>query len=558
MAENTTKNVPGMAELTTGSEISQFAASLNLVKTEIANALDQAAVQLDAYSESGSADSLRLFLEEVQQIRGTFKILDFRAGERICEELAETGRAVKAQKVNEVTLEAFTQAVVFLKRYVDFVANGDLVAPSLLVPTINLIRKQRQEKPLPEAYFFLVNLRPKLNIREAVPGSGSFPYRRARQLYQLGLIGLMRKQGRRGPLQVMLRAIKRFETASRGGASWPFWYVTQAALEALSQDAYEMTPQRLALLGALDRQVRKIQDTEGKAFNEKMPDWMLKELLYLVALGEPETKDIEQVQADFHVATGVKETQLADARNRLSGPDQSALDSLSEALQEELQSVKDLIDMLERTDTSEANFEELFTSLTRIADTLQIANLSEAGEQTRRLCAALKASGPEKMQNQMPAVADSIIRIEQEMRGITQGGLEKTELVDPVSLNEAKISVLSESMTALTMIKRAIGSYIDSNGDKLHIKNIGKSLHDVAGSLIFLEKENVADMLHQLEHFIIKRLIENNITPTESQLESFADAITAIEYYLDSMIGQTTGAEDALNMARESLAALKD
>jgi hypothetical protein len=547
-----------MAELTTGSEVSQFAASLNLVKTEIANALDQAAVQLDAYSESGSNDSLRLFLEEVQQIRGTFKILDFRAGERICEELAETGRAVKAQKVNETTLQAFTQAVVFLKRYVDFVANGDQVAPSLLVPTINLIRKQRQEKPLPEAYFFLVNLRPKLNMPEAVPGAGSFPYRRARQLYQLGLIGLMRKQGRRGPLQVMLRAVKRFESASRGGAAWPLWYVTVAALEALSQDAYEVTPQRLALLGALDRQVRKIQDTEGKAFNEKMPDWLLKELLYLVALGEADTNDIKQVQNDFHVGIGVKETQLADARNRLSGPDQSALDSLSEALQEELQSVKDLIDMLERTETSDSNFEELLTSLTRIADTLQVANLNEAAEQTRRLCTALKANGPEKMQSQMPAVADSIIRIEQEMRGITQSGLEQTTLVDPVSLSEAKIAVLSESMTALTMIKRAIGSYIDSNGDKLHVKNIGKSLHDVAGSLIFLEKEDIAHMLHQLEHFIAKRIIDNPGTPAESHLESFADAITAVEYYLDSMIGQTTGAEDALKMARESLAALKD
>ncbi len=547
-----------MAELTTGSEVSQFAASLNLVKTEIANALDQAAVQLDAYSESGSNDSLRLFLEEVQQIRGTFKILDFRAGERICEELAETGRAVKAQKVNETTLQAFTQAVVFLKRYVDFVANGDQVAPSLLVPTINLIRKQRQEKPLPEAYFFLVNLRPKLDMPEAVPGAGSFPYRRARQLYQLGLIGLMRKQGRRGPLQVMLRAVKRFESASRGGAAWPLWYVTVAALEALSQDAYEVTPQRLALLGALDRQVRKIQDTEGKAFNEKMPDWLLKELLYLVALGEADTNDIKQVQNDFHVGIGVKETQLADARNRLSGPDQSALDSLSEALQEELQSVKDLIDMLERTDTSDSNFEELLTSLTRIADTLQVANLNEAAEQTRRLCTALKANGPEKMQSQMPAVADSIIRIEQEMRGISQSGLEQTTLVDPVSLSEAKIAVLSESMTALTMIKRAIGSYIDSNGDKLHVKNIGKSLHDVAGSLIFLEKEDIAHMLHQLEHFIAKRIIDNPGTPAESHLESFADAITAVEYYLDSMIGQTTGAEDALKMARESLAALKD
>jgi len=558
MAENTTKNDPSMADITTGSEVSQFAASLNLVKAEIANALDQAAVQLDAYSESGSEDHLRMFLEEVQQIRGTFKILDFRAGERMCEELAETGRAVKSQSVSESTLQAFTQAIVFLKRYVDFVASGDQVAPSLLVPTINLIRKERNEKPLPEAYFFLVNLRPKLDVPAAVAGATSFPYRRARQLYQLGLIGLMRNQGRRGPLQVMLRAVKRFEKASRGGAAWPFWHVTTAALESLSQPAYEMTPQRLALLGALDRQVRKIQDTEGKSFNEKMPDWLLKELLYLVALAEEETSDIEQVHKEFHVGVGVKEVQLADARNRLSGPDQTAMDSLSEALQEELQSVKDLIDMLERTDTSQANFDELLGSLSRIADTLQIANLADAAEQTGRLVTALKANGIEGMQAQMPAVADSIIRIEQEMRGMSQSGLEETTLVDPVSLNEAKIAVLSESMTALTMIKRAIGSYIDSNGDKLHVKNIGKSLHDVAGSMIFLERDNLSSMLLELETFVARRIIDGSAKPSEAQLEAFADSITAIEYYLDSMIGQSAGADDALKLANESLQLLRD
>ena len=143
-----------MADISTGSEITQFAASLNLVKAEISNALDQAAAQLDVYSENGNAENLRGFLEEVQQVRGTFKMLDFRAGERLCEELAETGRAVRNQGVSESTLNAFTRSIVFLKRYVDFVVSGEPVAPSLLIPTINLVRRERREKPLPKPIFF--------------------------------------------------------------------------------------------------------------------------------------------------------------------------------------------------------------------------------------------------------------------------------------------------------------------------------------------------------------------------------------------------------------------
>ncbi|UZK03709.1 hypothetical protein [Venatoribacter cucullus] len=546
-----------MAELSTGSETSQFAVSLRLVKNELANALDQAATQLDAYAEQGNAEYLRAFLEEVQQIRGTFKMLDFRAGERLCEELAETGRVVRNQEVTESSLGAFTQAIVFLKRYVDFAVNGEAVAPSLLIPTINLVRRERREKPLPEAYFFLVNLRPKLAAPQATGSLQNFPFRRARQLYQLGLIGLIRGNGRRGPLQVMLRAVRRFEQASRGGASWSFWNVVAGALEALSQDNFDMTPQRLSLLGALDRQVRRIQDTEGRSFSEKIPDWLLKEFLYLVALAEPETPHLQALHSLYHIGQEVREKQLALTRGRLSGPDQSALNSLAEALQEELQSVKDLIDLFERTDISEQNFDELLVSLNRIADTLQIANLADAAARTRSLEQRLQQSGAQGLQRELTYTADEIIHIEQAMRALTQHGLDRAALVDPVSLNEARIAVLSESMTALTMIKRAVGSYLDSNNDKLHIRNVGKSLIDVAGAMMFLEKEPVYQMLLQLEQFIRKQVLDTDIQPPAGRMEAFADAISAIEYYLDSLNGQSAGAEEAVQLAADSIRQLR-
>lgn len=546
-----------MADLSTGSENTQFAVSLRLVKNEVANALDQAATQLDAYAEQGNGEHLRAFLEEVQQVRGTFKMLDFRAGERLCEELAETGRVVRNLEVSESSLSAFTQAIVFLKRYVDFVVSGDPVAPSLLLPTINVVRRERREKPLPEAYFFLVNLRPKLNVPTAQPAGQAFPFRRARQLYQLGLIGLMRGSGRRGPVQVMLRAVRRFEQASRGGASWSFWYVVAGALEALSQDNFEMTSQRLSLLGALDRQVRRIQDTEGKAFGEKMPDWLLKEFLYLVALAEPDTPLLQELQSLFHIGHEVREKALCQTRSRLRGPDQSALESLSEALQEELQSVKDLIDLFERTDVSEQNVQELLSSLIRIADTLQIANLSAAADRTRALHDRLKTTGIQRLQQDLNFIADEVIHIEQAMRALTQRGLDTGALVDPVSLNEARIAVLSESMTALTMIKRAIGAYLDSNNDKLHIRNVGKSLIDVAGAMMFLEKESVYDMLLQLEEFMQKQVLESDMLPSAGRMEAFADAISAIEYYLDSLGGQSAGAEEAVQLAADSIRQLR-
>src|SRR5690554_1162587 len=152
-----------------GSGTFQFLSSLKLVKAEIVNSLERATNELDLYSEQNDIEHLRAFLEEVQQIRGTFKILDFRAGERLCEELAETGRIVRNQEVSESTLNAFMQAIVFLKRYLDFVSHNEPVAPSLLIPTINLVRAERGEKSLPEAYFFTANLRPKFQPLAAAP-----------------------------------------------------------------------------------------------------------------------------------------------------------------------------------------------------------------------------------------------------------------------------------------------------------------------------------------------------------------------------------------------------
>lgn len=541
----------------TGSTLSNLASTLNLVRKEVDSALDQATIQLEHFAENSNPDELKGFLSEVQQVRGTFKMLDFRAGERLCEELADTGRVMASSQLeNNYALQAFSKSIMILKRYVEMVANGQLVAPGLLLETINEVRKARSEKALPSAYFFMANLRPKLDIPPVPANLTPIPYRRVRQLFQIGLLGMMRNQGRKGALNVMARAINRIEKSARGQQAWGFWYAVKAAIEALGQEAFELDLPRVMLLRSLDSQIRKIEASNGKLLTEKQPDWLLKEFLYLVALAEPETALINKAQKDFNLPADLREIALSEARLRLSGPDQSALDSLTEALQDELHGIKDLLDLAERTDGADDNFSELIVGLRRIADTLNMVNLPNTAARTLAIADSLKASGGD-FSVKMQKVADQVLRVEQDVRGLAVNAeMGDTGKVDPLSLLEARIAAISESQSALTITKRAIGSFVDSGGDQMHVKNVGKTLKDVSGALLFLDQEDVASLMRQLEQYVDTHIIESEVTPPEDKLEALADAISAVEYYIDSLNGQTAGAAEAVALAKDSIAQL--
>jgi hypothetical protein len=538
----------------TGSSMSNLASTLNLVRKEIDGALDQAAVRLEHFSESGNADDLKGFLGEVQQVRGTFKMLDFRAGERLCEELADTGRVI-AQTTgdNSHALDAFSKSIMVLKRYVEMVTNGQLVAPGLLLEVINDVRKSRHEKSLPGAYFFMVNLRPKLDTPPAAANPIAIPYRRVRQLFQIGLLGVMRNQGRKGALNVMGRAVSRIEKASRGLQGWGFWYAVKAALEALNQESFEIDLSRVMLMRSLDSQIRKLEDSNGQLLTEKQPDWLLKEFLYLISLAEPETALINKAQNDFNLPTELRETQLAEARRKLSGPDQSAMDSLTEALQDELHGIKDLLDLAERTDGIDDSFSDLSVSLRRIADTLIMVNLPKTADRTMAIAESLRDQS-DAFDVKMQKVADQVLRVEQDVRGLALNAeIGSTSKVDPLSLLEARIAAISESQSALSVTKRAIGSYVDSNGDKLHINNVGKTLLDVSGALFFLDQDEVSGLMISLKDFVENNIVDSDVVPTEDKIEALADAISAVEYFIDSLTGQSAGASEAVSLAKESI-----
>jgi hypothetical protein len=191
--------------------------------------------------------------------------------------------------------------------------------------------------------------------------------------------------------------------------------------------------------------------------------------------------------------------------------------------------------------------------LRRIADTLIMVNLPETAHRTMAIAESLRAEG-EAFDTKMQKVADQVLRVEQDVRGLAIiGEISNSSKVDTLSLLEARIAAISESQTALSVTKRAIASYVDSGGDKMNIKNVGKTLLDVSGALFFLDQEEVSGLMIKLQRFVEDKIVASELAPTEDKIEALADAISAVEYYIDSLTGQTAGATEAIALAKESI-----
>ncbi|EQB6021583.1 ferrous iron transporter B [Pseudomonas aeruginosa] len=124
-------------------------------------------------------------------------------------------------------------------------------------------------------------------------------------------------------------------------------------------------------------------------------------------------------------------------------------------------------------------------------------------------------------------------------------------------LAEARIVVIEEAKAGLALAKRAITAYLESNGDKLNLANVPASLQAVRGGLWFLGQERAALLVGGCADYIQQRMIETAQMPSEQMLETLADALTSLEYYLEGgAVLRPQGQPDVLDLASASVKAL--
>jgi chemosensory pili system protein ChpA (sensor histidine kinase/response regulator) len=117
--------------------------------------------------------------------------------------------------------------------------------------------------------------------------------------------------------------------------------------------------------------------------------------------------------------------------------------------------------------------------------------------------------------------------------------------------------VIKEARVCLLQAKDMIVDYIDADWDRQHLQALPALLTQVRGALAMIPLSRAASLVETCNHFIREHLLLEPGQPGWQELDSLADVITSIEYYLERLSDdpQTQG-ENLLDVAEKSLASL--
>jgi regulator of sirC expression with transglutaminase-like and TPR domain len=206
-----------------------------------------------------------------------------------------------------------------------------------------------------------------------------------------------------------------------------------------------------------------------------------------------------------------------------------------------------------------------------VADILAIVGLvspSNSLKQEIEKIQRWQSSGEPVEASELVDVADTLLYVESTIAGLSKTNLsdEKLAQINALSrddvmasnhLAEAERLVLDEAESGLAMVKRALSAFAESNYDKGHIANISATLDSVRGGMFVLGLPRAANVIAGCLQFINESLLESEQPAAiQHMMETFADAIISLEYYLDNVKADKTADTDVLRIAEESLEAL--
>lgn len=547
------------------------ATSLSLVRDELFITMEQTEQSLEHFiAERSDGSLLQQAVENLQQIRGTLNLIELTGAELLAQEMLQlaTDIPVGAGDERNAQLSAMSTGLHVLRRYLETVDMLRQEMPELLLPAINEVRKGNGQPQLPESFFFSVRLDPQRPPCPPRPAANDVAgeARRLRQMYQVGLLGLLRDDNAQASLKLMGRAMGRLDALFAGAPRGRLCWVAAASLEAVVDGRLLPRKERKQLFARLDRELRHLLLNP----QQETPRSLLKELLYLVALADSHGPLATQVREVFGLTPlPFTDHMLEDAYQRLTGPGQAVLRSLSTAIRDELVVIKDSLDLLERGTAPEGCLSSLHAAMGKMSKTLGMVGLSTAGSALHGQLAVVSSwlEGEAVTPAALLKLADTLLFVESMVASLEQGQRREPAVAAAQpdveqsfaahQLLEARIVVVDEAHGGLALAKRAITAYLESGGDKMNLANLPVSLQAVRGGLLFIGQERAARLVAACAEYIEKQMLEAAQMPPEPMLETLADALTSLEYYLEGgALLRNEVRNNVLDLAAESVRAL--
>jgi len=556
--------------------------TLHWVKAELDDALSKARQALESYVEdSRDAYVMHTCAADLHQVHGTLRMVELYGAAMVVGEMEQLVAALIDNRVahRDDAYAALMRGMMQMPDYLERLQSGHRDVPIVLLPLLNDLRASRGEQSLHESALFTPNLDAMLppgapgagDPATAEAGRGELAELRAR--FQQQLLAWFRGQGNERQLLGMRATLDGIAARCYTIAGRRLWWIAAGVLEGLERGvlrAHEKDVRQL--IGRVDRSIRELLDGGEEALLGGDADELARKLLYYVAQAKPGSDRIEELRQTYRLDGLLpREAEVEHARGSMSGHNRALLDTVSAAIKDDLLRVKESLDLfLRRPDGDPAQLGQQTDVLDRVGDTLGMLALGVprrvVGEQ-RRILGEIATGAREADEEALLDVAGALLYVEASLDDhIERLGAEGDQHpssgdVGPSMLPRSEArhilsTLMREATTNTSRVKDAIVGFVESSWDHEQLAGTPELMGEIGGAMRMLGAARPAALADGIGLFIHRELLGDRRVPNGAQMDRLADALAALEYYLEAAREHRGGLEHILDVTQQSLAQL--
>lgn len=266
-------------------------------------------------------------------------------------------------------------------------------------------------------------------------------------------------------------------------------------------------------------------------------------------------------------AGNATEAELDHARGSLSGRNRELLDTVGNAVKEELLRVKDALDLHLRTGGEVAELQAQVAELGAVADTLGMMGLGVARNvvvQQRDALRRIVEGNQQVDEGLLLDIAGALLYVDASLDDqVARLGADASN-DDDVNANASAAEVrrtlevlAHEAIANFGAAREHFVAFIETNWDHGRLADVPQLLGEVGGALRILELPEPADYLDGVRRYIERELVAKQRVPSGRQLDTLADAMASLEYYLEALRERRPGRDEILDITRSSLETLR-
>ncbi|HKR37446.1 MAG TPA: Hpt domain-containing protein [Steroidobacteraceae bacterium] len=533
--------------------------TLHIVARELNSELNDARTALEAFGEQqDNVALLRKCGEHLRSVHGALRIAEVYGAALLAEEMGQVARYLidnfgERRHLAE-GLDALMRAMVQLPTYLERVMSGGRDMALVLLPLLNDLRAVRGHALLSEGTLLLLNLSSDQQANPvAAPGEALTIGQWARKLrtrYQLGLLGWIKGERVDQNLEILSRSAEKLEQVATTQPVFQLWWVVGAVLEALREGGLEGSASIKRLLGHADREMKRLYEHGEGRYADSPPLELLNNLLYYVARARSSGPRVAAVRASFRLTELLPvDDHIEQARESLSAPSVKLMKTVAAAIKEDLGRVKDALDIFVRQGGTQVDeLAPQLELLKKIADTLGVLGLGDLrdkvqGETTDLQTIVNQRSGASE--GTLLRMAATLIKVEDSLdeqlvgmivpSGDGSSAPAKPAGPEDIEFRQVTEAVLRECIVNMARIKEAVALSFEKPREAQSVEQIPQLMRGMIAGLLMLGKTRVVEIMEGVDRALGQLLRSDGMTLPQEAVDRLADAIVAVEYYMETL-----------------------